>query len=144
MWLKLSLVAALVIAIILPFGACTTSTCINGEWQDIVWKLESYGPPENLQPVKGNAGINLEFSSDDMNLSGSGGCNHYFGTYTLNKNNCETMISNLGATEMACMDSALMLQEQKYFNLLAATSKIAVNDGELRLTCGNEVLVYTQ
>jgi heat shock protein HslJ len=53
-------------------------------------------------------------------------------------------ISGLGATEMACLDAALMQQEQKYFSLLQTAGKIEVKNGELRITCDKEVLVYTR
>ena len=142
MRLKLSLALVVLLAISLLPGACTKTTGGDGEWQDILWTLESYGPPDNLQPVLGNANITLQFNSSDKEINGSGGCNHYFGSYTI-KSNCELKISGLGATEMACLDSALMQQEQKYFGLLQTTGKIEVKNEELRITCGNEVLVYT-
>jgi heat shock protein HslJ len=132
------------LAISLLPGACDKPTCSDGEWQDILWKLKAYGPADNLQPVQGNAGITLQFNSSDKEISGSGGCNHYFGSYTINSRNCELKISGLGATEMACLDAALMQQEQKYFDLLQTAGKIEVKDGELRITCENEVLVYTR
>ena len=142
MRLKLSLTPVVLLAISLLLGACAKPTCGDGEWQDISWKLKSYGTTDNLQPVLGNANITLQFSSSDKEINGSGGCNHYFGSYTI-KSNCELKISGLGATEMACLDSALMQQEQEYFDLLQNAGKIEAKDGELRITCGNEVLVYT-
>jgi heat shock protein HslJ len=143
MRLKLSLALITLLAISLLPGACAKPTCGDGEWQNIVWKLKSYGTTDNLQPVLGNANITLQFNSRDEEISGSGGCNHYFGSYTINSRNCELKISGLGATEMACLDAALMQQEQKYFSLLQTAGKIEVKNGELRITCGNEVLVYT-
>jgi heat shock protein HslJ len=143
MRLKLSLAIVALLAISLLSGACAQPTCGDGEWEDIVWKLKSYGTTDNLQPVLGNANITLQFNSSDKEINGSGGCNHYFGSYTINSRNCELKISGLGATEMACLDAALMQQEQKYFSLLQTAGKIEVKNGELRINCGNEVLVYT-
>ena len=142
MQLKLSLALVVLSAISLLPGACAQPTCGDGEWQNIAWKLKSYGTSDNLQPVLGNANITLQFNSSDKEINGSGGCNHYFGNYTV-KSNCELKISGLGATEMACLDTALMQQEQKYFSLLQTAGKIEVKNGELCITCGNEVLVYT-
>ena len=141
--LKIFLVLIVIFLLGLSVGACTRTTCGDSEWQDITWKLKSYGFASNLQPVVGNANITLEFKSSDREVGGSGGCNHYFGGYTVNSN-CELQISGLGATEMACMDSALMQQEQKYFNLLQNADRIEAHDGELRINSGTEVLVYTQ
>lgn len=131
----------LLLLILLPGAACTKTTCGYGEWQDIPWKLKSYGAANDLQPVLANSNITLEFDSNNKEVSGSGGCNHYFGNYTV-KSNCELQISELGATEMACLDSKLMQQEQKYFNLLQNVDKIEVQDGELRITSDNEIMVY--
>ena len=142
MRLKLSLASLVLLMLSLLPGACTGTTCNSGEWQDILWTLKSYGPADNLQNVLGNADITLQFDSSDKEVSGSGGCNHYFGSYTV-KSNCELKISGLGATEMACLDSVLMQQEQRYFGLLQNADKIEVKDGELRITCGTELLVYT-
>ena len=122
-------------------GACTKTTCGQDEWQEILWKLQSYGPANNPQPVISNANITLYFYSNSKEIGGSGGCNHYFGSYTL-KSNCELKITGLGATEMACQDSAIMQQEQHYLNLLVNTGKIEIKNGELRITCGTELLVY--
>jgi heat shock protein HslJ len=142
MRLKLFLVTLLLFSSLLT-GACAGTTCNSAEWQDILWTLKSYGPVDNLQNVLGNADITLQFNSSDRQINGSSGCNHYFGAYTVNSD-CELQISGLGATEMACADSALMQQEQKYFRLLVNTGKIELKDGELRITCKNDLLVYTQ
>jgi heat shock protein HslJ len=140
---KLSLVLVMLLALSLLLGACTKTTCDDGEWQDILWKLKSYGLADNLQPVLGNSNITLQFDSNDKEVSGSGGCNHYFGSYAV-KSNCELQISGLGATEMACLDLALMQQEQRYFGLLQNAGKIEIKNGELRITSKDEVLVYTR
>jgi heat shock protein HslJ len=132
----------MLLALSLLLGDCTKTTCNEGEWQDILWKLKSYGPADNLQLVLGNANITLQFDSNNKEVSGSGGCNHYFGSYTV-KSNCELQISGLGATEMACLDSALMQQEQRYFGLLQNADKIEIKDSELHIACNDEVLVYT-
>ena len=139
---KLSLALVMLLALSLLLGACAKTTCNDGEWQDIIWNLKSYGPADNLQLVLGNANITLQFDSDNKQVSGSGGCNHYFGSYIV-KSNCELQISGLGATEMACLDSALMQQEQRYFGLLQNAEKIEIKDSELHITCGIEILVYT-
>ena len=142
MRLKLSLALVVLLAISLLPGACAKPTCGDGEWEDILWKLKSYGPADNLQSVLGNINITLQFNSSDKEINGSGGCNHYFGSYTINSRNCELKIAGLGATEMACLDSTLMQQEQKYFGLLQTASKVEVKDEELHITCGTEVLLY--
>ena len=144
MKLRFILVIALLLIPILLLGGCTQTKCKVADWQDISWKLKSYGPSNALQTVVGNASITLQFNSNDNKIAGSGGCNHYFGSYTINNQNCELKITGVGATKMACADASIMQQEQKYFNLLQAASKIGVKDGELRITSGSEVLIYTR
>jgi putative lipoprotein len=51
-------------------------------------------------------------------VAGSGGCNRYFGPVTLKGDSVS--FGNLGATRMACVP-ALMDQEQRFFDALAAT-----------------------
>ena len=137
------LIAALLLIFILVFPGCVQTKCNVAEWQDVSWKLKSYGHTEDLLPVSGNTDITILFNSSDNRIGGFGGCNSYFGSYTINKQTCELTIGDIGSTKKACVDATVMQQEQKYFNLLQAAAKVEVKGGELRITCGSELLVYT-
>jgi heat shock protein HslJ len=72
---------------------------------------------------------NIEFSGD--RVSGSGGCNRYFGGYQVT--GAETIvIRGIGSTEMACEPAAIMEREQSYFAALNAVRSYR-RDGD-RLT----------
>jgi len=120
-------------------GACAPPTCGDADWQDITWKLQSYGAPAALKNVIGS--VTLTFVSKEKAVNGSGGCNHYFGDYTISRD-CVLTITQLGSTEMACLAEGVMAQEQTYYNLLQDAGKIEVKDGELRITCGDGLLVF--
>jgi len=126
----------------LLLGACAPPACGDADWQDVSWKLQAYGDPAALNNVIGN-GITLTFVSKAKALNGSGGCNHYFGSYTVSRD-CVLTITQLGSTEMACLAEGIMAQEQAYYNLLQDADKLAVKNGELRITCGNELLIFTR
>lgn len=80
---------------------------------------------------------------DDNQLSGSAGCNSYFGEYQTDGNNIS--ISSVGATEMACLEpEGLMEQEQQYLAALetAATYKIDGLNMEMRTADGALVATF--
>lgn len=137
--MKIYLTLTSILIISLLSGAC--SKC-GGEWQDIMWKLKSYGPSDNLQALVENTDISAQFDVEGKRVTGSSGCNSYFADYSFNSSKCELEISTVGATKKACLEPGVMQQEQKYFELLQNGEKIAVKDGELTITCGTEVLVY--
>ena len=59
----------------------------------------------------------IEFSTD--RISGTGGCNRYFGGYEIT--GAETIvIRGVGSTEMACEPAEIMAREQAYFTALSA------------------------
>ena len=58
-------------------------------------------------------------------VAGSGGCNRYFGPVTIEGSTIR--FGDLGATRMACVP-ALMDQEQKFFDALAATRSYRFDD----------------
>ena len=136
------LMAAMLTAICLVFTGCASGAC-GGEFEDIQWKLKAYGTPGSLQPVQGNNDIILNFESKEKQINGSGGCNSYFGSYNLDRN-CSLKITELGATERACLDPALMQQEQNYFNILQGAESLQVEGEELHISGSSGVLVYTR
>jgi putative lipoprotein len=59
-------------------------------------------------------------------VAGSGGCNRYFGTVTI-EGDAITFSKKLGSTMMAC-PPALMDQERRFFDALAATRSYRFDD----------------
>ncbi len=139
--LKVYFTLASLLIIILLSGAC--SKC-GSEWQDVLWKLKSYGPLDNLQTLVENTDITAQFDSNENRTTGSSGCNSYFADFIFNPSKCELEISAIGATKKACLESGVMQQEQKYFELLQNAENIVVKGGELTITSGTEVLIYVR
>jgi heat shock protein HslJ len=123
-------------------GACAKPACGNAEWQDVTWSLKSYGKPNDLQTVIGS-GITLEFVSKDKSVSGNTGINGYTGSFSVDKD-CTLSISNMAWTLIGSLDADLTRQENEYLKLLQTTGKIEVTGFELKITCGQNLLVFTR
>lgn len=140
--IRLFFILLSLITVSLMVIACAANNC-GGDFENIAWRLNEYGTPGNLQPVQGNTDITLKFENKEKQVNGSGGCNSYFGSYNLD-GNCRLKITELGATERACLDPALMQQEQNYFNILQGAESLQVEGEELHLSGSMGVLVYTR
>lgn len=90
-------------------------------------------------PIEGTL-VTVEFS--DGAITGTGGCNSYFGEYRLASGSLS--IESLGMTEMYCMDpEGVSEQETVYLTALSVTEAAAVVNGQLVLTgLGGSTLVF--
>jgi heat shock protein HslJ len=61
-------------------------------------------------------GISLQFGTGQV--SGSGGCNRFAGSYT--QEGDRLILGTLAATQMACTAEAVMQKEQQFFHMLGA------------------------
>ena len=116
-------------------GALDVSTLAGKTW--VLVSLDG-------KPVLEGTRVILEFSPAEGGIAGSGGCNHYFGNFTLKGESLT--VSALGMTEMYCMDPAgVMEQEKSYLDALGAAKSVQVVDGQLRITYGGgAILVYDE
>ncbi len=111
--------------------------------EDTIWVLESYGEKGNLQDVIKDTKITVEFKSADRKFTGSGGCNSYFGGYEIDMNEL-TIEPPIGSTVMACPEpEGIMEQEQQYLKILQAAESYQVQDRELQINCGAQILIFT-
>lgn len=95
------------------------------------WVLESLaGPGGETVPALPDREVTAEFS--DGRLSGNGGCNNYFGGYTVDGANLS--VGQVGSTMMACMPEAIMQQESRYFANLQAAATYTITDGRLMIS----------
>jgi putative lipoprotein len=94
----------------------TTSADLIGS----TWLAEDIGG----RGVIDNAQTTITFDAEGR-VAGSGGCNRYFGPVTIDGS--AISFGDLGATRMACVP-ALMDQEQKFFDALAATRSYRFHD----------------
>ena len=86
------------------------------------------------------AGVTIMFADSTDRVSGNGGCNGYFGTYTLGDDHKISM-GPLASTLMACPNLEF---EGKYFKWLEAVDKFEAEENSLRLkvTADGTTLVY--
>ena len=92
------------------------------------WQLASVTQKGANVPVAGEAAPDVTFGADGR-LSGFGGCNRFFGTYTLSG---ETLhVGPVGMTKMACFDHAVGRQEQAFVSAIAGATRVVVEADEL-------------
>jgi heat shock protein HslJ len=110
--------------------------------EDTKWILLSYGETGNLTDVLANTEITAEFVSAEGTVKGSAGCNSYFGSYEVEGG--QLLIPGpVGATEMYCMEpEGVMDQEQKYLATLQLAESYEIDDDELSIRCGSQVLIF--
>jgi len=124
-------------------GACAEVSEDGVGLEDTTWVLVSYGEQENRHSVLEGTQITATFDSTENQLSGSAGCNSYFGAYEVNGSKL-SIPGPIAATEMACLEpEGAMDQEQEYLKTLQAAESFQISDGELRISCGDQVLIFT-
>ena len=122
-----------------PNATSTTSSALQLE--GTTWKLTSLATETGVNNTLPNTTITAIF--DDGNVTGSSGCNRYFGSYQLNKT--EINFGQVGSTLMFCADpDGVMTQETTYLLLLKDVASYAISNNELTLSdsLGNPQLVF--
>jgi heat shock protein HslJ len=102
------------------------------------WRLTSIGG----EPVFAQTTLTAEFSSDDR-VSGSAGCNRYFGSARAEAGRLS--VGRLASTLMACDPEGVMTQEYQYLASLQAATSYTIRGDELRLgpSATDVTLVFT-
>ena len=133
--MKFKLLLALLVLSLLVLTACTTGT---SACEDIDWVLESYGEEGYLKlALEGNEPT-ARFDSAEGEVTGSAGCNHYFGAYEINGD--KLSIGAVGHTEMWC--EGLMDQEQEYLAILQAAESYQITGDKLEISSGANLLLF--
>ena len=105
------------------------------------WTLVSFGEPGAETPLAaGSEAITLLLAAGQA--GGFGGCNAYGGSYQVDGPSIS--FSDITRTEMACADTEVTDQEQRYFQALETASEYVVEGDQLRITYddGNGVLIF--
>lgn len=81
---------------------------------------------------------------DGARVHGSSGCNNYFGA--LSGDMASLSFGQMGATKMACLDNARLVDEQSYFNVLGAVKSARINGHEMSLfdSSGTKIAVFVR
>ena len=109
----------------------------------ITWVLDSYGSQDQPQSVREDVVISLEYDPEPGRLSGSAGCNRYFGKVEVDSGEMIFSTSQMGMTRMAC-SQPIMDQETAFMDLLSQVTRFEVRDGKLfLLTDDGRVLSFS-
>lgn len=115
-------------------GTAAASSLLGASWRLVEL---------NGQPALAGVAVTAVFGAQNS-LSGSGGCNRYFGTAATNN---ETLtVGALGATRMYCAEPGVAAQEDAYFAALGKTTTYRIVGFELRLNTaqGETTLVFAR
>ena len=137
--MKMKILVMLLLSSMIGLASCSYGSSI----EDTDWVLQSYGEFGNLKDVLTDTEITAEFVSSEGTVEGSAGCNSYSGSYEV-KDSQLSIPGPIAATEMYCMEpEGVMEQERQYLEILQAAKSYSVEDGELQINCGDQVLIYT-
>ncbi|MEN8206646.1 MAG: META domain-containing protein [Pseudomonadota bacterium] len=95
------------------------------------WRLSRY-LDDSGQMMTVLSGITVTARFTDGKLSGSAGCNRYFGSYTAGTDDQLNISSSIGATMMACAPP-VSEHERQYLSCLSAVAGFQLQDGGLHL-----------
>ena len=95
------------------------------------WKLSRYrDASDQMVPVLEDARVTARFM--DGKLSGSAGCNRYFGSYTAAAGDQLQLSTDIGTTMMAC-EPPVADQESTYLKRLAAVAGFQLTENSMQL-----------
>ncbi len=126
-----------------PAGATGAAGATAPSLTGTSWELAQYAAEgeTTLSAVPDDVRATADFTDDQ--ISGSGGCNSFSGTYMTDGDTIE--IGPLATTQMACVP-AVTAVESGYLARLGAARTFAITDGTLALSdeSGQVVLAYTE
>jgi heat shock protein HslJ len=132
---------------VLVLGAVVLAGCSpDGEaaqppLQSTTWTLAAIGPEDDPSPALAGSEVTIEFDAGEV--SGSAGCNLYFGGYS-DEPDGTFSVANVAWTERACMEPGIMEQEQLFLSTLVAAGSYQVAGGTLTIAGNGNVLVFSQ
>ncbi|MBN2556225.1 MAG: META domain-containing protein [Anaerolineales bacterium] len=107
-------------------GPAPSADPVEGEWTLFAYRKTS--------PIEGTT-ITARFENGEV--SGSGGCNSYFGSYVLD--GVQLTIEGLAWTEMACLNpEGVMEQEQMVLGYLSNAESFELDNGRLIIHVGGQ------
>ncbi|HXF64154.1 MAG TPA: META domain-containing protein [Caldilineaceae bacterium] len=98
------------------------------------WRLVSMGAADSPAPVIGEDAITLSFA--DGQAGGHSGCNEYGGSYQVE--NGALVFGEIVSTLRACVDEAVMQQEQQYLGALRAAGRFERTEEGLTIRYADE------
>jgi heat shock protein HslJ len=96
------------------------------------WTLTMLVVDGQEQALSSSRAATLHFGAHDGQISGSGGCNTFGGSYTLH--GIQLQISMLRSTLIACSDPVLSAQDSHYFQALPRVATYRLEGNTLTLS----------
>ena len=136
--MKLRLCIPVIFALVVFVAGCGK----NIPLEDTLWVLQFYGPQDNLKAVLPDTQVTVTFRQKEGQVTGTGGCNIYGGSYELAGNKL-SIPEPLISTEMSC-GYIKDQQEAQYFMTLQSSDSYHIVDGKLTISCDDNVLIFKQ
>lgn len=131
-WSNMNKYSVVIVTLSLCALATVSKSSAETTMEETHWQLAQYvDEAGELIAALSETTVDIRFS--DGNLSGSGGCNRYFGTYTLGEANEIGFPSQMVSTQMACVPPVAE-QEQRYLALLTQVAVWEIEDEQLVLS----------
>lgn len=137
----MKLLLVFLVSVILLVGIFTFNACqsLNSPIEDYTWILTSWTHAGAAKALLPDIKITAFFNGEDKTVSGSGGCNHYSGTYSVD--GLTLSITDIAATEMSCGEQKDG-QEKQYLDALITAANFEIEHGNLILYCGGDTLHF--
>jgi heat shock protein HslJ len=122
-------------------ASVSTHTQTDPGLEGSTWTLTTFITGNDIDAYSPISGTTITARFDDGKISGTAGCNHYSGSYSLVK---EIIIKDIASTEIACIEPpGIMLQETQYLNILHDITTYTIEKNQLTLTTKDgRALVY--
>ena len=126
-------IIVIILALILITGSIMLAGCqkVGSPLEDIDWVLTSYGRHAEIQSVLPGTEVTVLFGSDEKQVSGSAGCNSYYGSYEVDGLTL-SIPGPLAVTEMWCGEEEGK-QERQYLEALQAAESFRLSHGNLSI-----------
>lgn len=111
------------------------NTSTTTEITNSYWEIESLDGKAVSSLQENEKEIGFSLNKDENRITGFGGCNNFFGTYTLEEGN-RISFSALGATKMACPGDAF--NEGEFLEMFESVDSYRVNGNRLELNVGEK------
>jgi heat shock protein HslJ len=114
-----------------------------GQLAGYYWVLNDFGSQAQPQGVQENVVVSLQYDPEQGRVSGSAGCNNYFGEAVIDEDQLTFSVGPLGMTRMACGEE-IMQQEAAFVDLLARITRFVIQEETLVLfTDSDEMLTFS-
>ena len=133
---------ALTVLLLAGVPVITACQAVPSPLEDYEWVLTSYTTAGKNISVLPDVEVTAFFDSEEKQLSGSGGCNSYFGAYEIDGLSLN-IPGPVAVTEMWCGDE-IGEQESVYLEALQSARSFQLERGNLIIDCGQWKLYFSR